>query len=155
MFSFLWTFPEQKQNQENGWEKSLLFRSPFHLPTNEINETKQTLLEIGELQKIKRFIRVFFFFSSVLLLCLFLWVFKEVSKSTTRGWNKFDGKTQESGLPGKSKNWSIGKFHLNMRTNFFTLRVTAHWNRLPREVVDSPTPEIFQTCLNEVLCNLF
>jgi len=46
-------------------------------------------------------------------------------------------------------------FHLNMRKNFFPLRVTEHWNRLPREVVDSPTPEIFQTCLNEVLCNLF
>jgi len=27
------------------------------------------------------------------------------------------------------------KFHLNMRKNFFTLRVTEHWNRLPRELV--------------------
>ena len=26
------------------------------------------------------------------------------------------------------------KFHLNMRKNFFTLRVTEHWDRLPREV---------------------
>jgi len=32
------------------------------------------------------------------------------------------------------------KFHMNMRKNFFTL--TEHWNRLPREVVDSPSPEI-------------
>jgi len=24
------------------------------------------------------------------------------------------------------------KFHLNIRKNFFTLRVTEHWNRLPR-----------------------
>ena len=46
------------------------------------------------------------------------------------------------------------KFHLNMRTNFFTLRVTEHWNRLPRETVESPSLEIFKTCLDAILCNL-
>jgi len=46
------------------------------------------------------------------------------------------------------------KFHLNMRKNFFTLRVTKHWKRLHREVVDSPSLEIFKTCLDKALCSL-
>jgi len=46
------------------------------------------------------------------------------------------------------------KFCLNMRKNFFTLRVTEHWNRLPREAVDSPSLEIFKTRLDKVLCSL-
>jgi len=46
------------------------------------------------------------------------------------------------------------KFQLNMRKNFFTLRVTEHWNRWPREVVDSPSLEIFKTRLDKVLCSL-
>jgi len=41
-----------------------------------------------------------------------------------------------------------------MRKNFFTLRVMEHWNRLPREVMESPSLEIFRTCLDEVLCSV-
>ena len=48
------------------------------------------------------------------------------------------------------------KFSNNTRKNFFTVRVMEHWNRLLREVVESPSMEIFKTCLEfkTCLCNL-
>jgi len=45
-------------------------------------------------------------------------------------------------------------FHLNMRKNFFPLRVMEPWNRLPREVVESPSLKTFKTHLDKVLCSL-
>jgi len=46
------------------------------------------------------------------------------------------------------------KFHKNMWKNFFTVRLMELWNRLPREVVESPSMGIFKTRLDAYLRNL-
>jgi len=58
-------------------------------------------------------------------------------------------RTRDKGHKLKHRN-----FQLKMRKSFFALRVMEHWNRLPGEVVESPSLEIFKTRLDKVLCSL-
>ncbi|PKU45425.1 hypothetical protein llap_4278 [Limosa lapponica baueri] len=49
---------------------------------------------------------------------------------------------------GNSFKVKEGRFRLDIRKKLFTVKVTRHWNRLPRQVVDAPSLEVFKTRLD-------
>jgi len=60
----------------------------------------------------------------------------------------------------RSTTVTFGLFHFQCVTpvlgcsNFFTIKILKHWNRLPRELVAAPSLETFKVSLDGALSNM-
>jgi len=55
---------------------------------------------------------------------------------------------------GNGSKLKEGRFRLDIRKKFFTMRVVRPWHRLPREAVAAPSLTVFKARLDGALSNL-
>jgi len=75
------------------------------------------------------------------------WAYKETGQALFS--RAVSDRTRHNGFKLKED-----RFILNMGKKFFTVRVVRHWHRLPREVLNAPSLEVFKARLDGALSNL-
>jgi len=68
--------------------------------------------------------------------------------------NKYFSRICSDRVRGNGFKLKEGRFRLDRRKKFFTMRLVKHWNRFCREVVDAPFLGTFKVRLDGALSNL-
>lgn len=78
----------------------------------------------------------------------------EVSEERLQGSGRDSVRNCSDRTRGNGYKLKEREFNLGIRNKFFTVRMARHWNRLPRQVVNTPTLAVSKARLDRALSSL-